>query len=661
MKARLQGIRVLRSVLGLLVIVGAAISADAPHRGFSPNQKEYYLDAAATGFIRPGFSVSVVSVQVTSAGKITVDFKIADAASLPLDRDGVFTPGVVTTTFILAYIPKGQTQYTSYTTRIRTDAASGKSATQATGDAGGVYAKVADGEYTYTFAFVAPASLDRSATHTLGVWATRNLTAFDLTNSFSDAAYTFVPDGSAVQTVRDIVKTASCNQCHNPLSAHGGARRSMEVCILCHTPQTSDPVTGTVDFPVMVHKIHMGSSLPSVKAGGTYKVGTADFSDVVFPADVRNCTVCHQQTTKAAQADHYITNPNRAACGSCHDDVNFATGANHPLPEFNDAQCSTCHIARGDLEFDASILGGHTVPNQSLTLAGVVFELVKVDNGAAGQKPAVTFTVKDKGGNAIALSSMTRLALILAGPTSDYSAYFSESALGATGSGGTYQYTFTNAVPADATGSWTVAVEGYKAVTLLAGTTSQMTARDIGINKQINFSVDKSKVVARRAVVSIDKCNVCHFALGPHGGNRNQTTQCTLCHNPTNTDTTTPAQGINFATLVHKIHRGPVLANGFKVGTTDFSNIGFPGDLRDCATCHINSSEQLPLVGDRLQVKDPKAYSPLMGAATAACLSCHDTKASASHALTNSSTLGESCDTCHGTQAEFSVSRVHAR
>ena len=651
---------VLRSILGVLVIVGAATSADAPHR-FTSNQKEYYLDAATSVFIRPGFNVSVVSTQISTGGKITVNFKISDAGGLPLDRDGAFTPGLVTTTFILAYIPKGQSQYTSYTTRIRTDAATGKTATQATGDTGGIYAKVADGEYTYTFAFVAPASLDRSATHTVGVWATRNLSAFDLSNAFADTAYTFVPAGSAVLTVRDIVKTASCNQCHNPISAHGGARRSVEVCILCHTPQTSDPVTGTVDFPVMVHKIHMGSSLPSVKAGGTYKVGTSDFSDVVFPADVRNCTACHQQTTKAVQAEHYITNPNRAACGSCHDDVNFATGVNHPLPVFNDNQCSTCHIARGDLEFDASILGAHTVPNQSMTLAGVVFDLVKVDNGAAGLKPTVTFTIKDKAGNPIAPSTMTRLALLLAGPTADYSSYVSESALGATGSNGTYQFTFNAAVPADASGSWTVAVEGYKAITLLPGTTKQMAARDIGINKQISFSVDSSKTLERRAVVSIDKCNVCHFALAPHGGNRNQATQCTICHNPTNTDAATPAQGIDFATLVHKIHRGSALANGFMVGATDFSNVGFPGDLRDCSRCHINKSEQLPLVGDRLPVKDPKAYIPLMGASTAACLSCHDTKSSASHALANTSTLGESCDTCHGMAGEFSVSRVHAR
>ena len=85
MKARLPGLGLLRSRLGVPVVAGAAISADAPRRGFTPNQKEYDLDAQAAAFIRPGFNVSIVSDQLTTAGQISV-----------LHRDGVFTPGPVT-------------------------------------------------------------------------------------------------------------------------------------------------------------------------------------------------------------------------------------------------------------------------------------------------------------------------------------------------------------------------------------------------------------------------------------------------------------------------------------------------------------------------------------------------------------------------------------
>ena len=163
--------------------------------------------------------------------------------------------------------------------------------------------------------------------------ASRNLTEFDLGTNYASATFDFVPNGAAVTHVHDEIKTASCNACHDQLSAHGGSRRGVEMCVLCHTPQTVDPDTGnTVDLKVMVHKIHMGSSLPSVLAKTPYQIiGNAnslhDWSTVVYPADVRRCETCHQQTVKAAQATAYLTNPIARACGSCHDDVNFATGA----------------------------------------------------------------------------------------------------------------------------------------------------------------------------------------------------------------------------------------------------------------------------------------------------------------------------------------------
>ena len=81
------------------------------------------------------------------------------------------------------------------------------------------------------------------------------------------------------------------------------------MCVLCHTPQSTDADTGnTVDLKVMVHKIHMGSSPPSVKAGKPYQIigfnqTVSDWSNVVYPADVRRCETCRSQTTKAAQAD----------------------------------------------------------------------------------------------------------------------------------------------------------------------------------------------------------------------------------------------------------------------------------------------------------------------------------------------------------------------
>jgi OmcA/MtrC family decaheme c-type cytochrome len=76
---------------------------------------------------------------------------------------------------------------------------------------------------------------------------------------------------------------------------------------------------------------------------------------------------------------NWMTKPTRATCGSCHDDVNFATGQNHPAgPQPSDNLCANCHIPEGELEFDASIKGAHTVPRFSQDLPGVKFEILEV-------------------------------------------------------------------------------------------------------------------------------------------------------------------------------------------------------------------------------------------------------------------------------------------
>ncbi|MEO7653981.1 MAG: OmcA/MtrC family decaheme c-type cytochrome, partial [Bryobacteraceae bacterium] len=556
-------------------------------------------------------------------------------------------------------------------------------------DAGGRFERVADGEYVYTFGVKAPASIDRKATHSIGLYSSRVLTEFDLGTQFSDHVFHFVPDGTAVATVRNVVNTSSCNKCHDPLSAHGGARQSVELCVMCHTPQTTDPDTGnTVDFPVMVHKIHQGAGLPSVVAGGKYQIigfgqSVNDYSTVRFPADARNCTFCHEQGTgnNAAKQQTAFLKPSRAACGSCHDNVNFATGANHAdLPQVSDNQCATCHVPQGELEFDVSIFGAHTIPTKSQSLPGTVFEMVRVDDGAAGKRPTVTFRVKDKAGKPILPSEMTRLALILAGPTSDYASYVSENALTATGdaASGTFFWTFANAIPADAKGTFSVGIEGYRNIRLLEGTRKEQTVRDTGANRVIHFAVDGGRVQPRRAVVSIAKCNSCHSALSLHGGNRNQIEQCVLCHNPGQTDTGNrpaalrPAESVDFRSMIHKIHTGEELGIEFTIygngaSKNDFTEVRFPGDRRNCDTCHINGSEQLPLSPDLLDVAQPRGFGKStgptsIGPVTAACTGCHTSLDAAAHALVNTSPLlGESCRTCHGPAAEFSVDRVHAR
>ncbi len=679
---KLRSYRSFLLVLVLILSTGAVLNAEPtrpePKRpAFGKHDKAYYLPDSVAVFVRPGLVLKILDASIGSDGSIKAHFTITDPKGLPLDMAGVFTPGTVSVSFVAGTIPNGQKQYLSYTFHTVTAATGGATAVQATTDSGGVFTTIAQGEYTYTFKTKVPATYTATDTHSIGAYASRVLTEFDLGTQYSDAVYTWVPSGAKVTTTRDVVETSTCNQCHDPLSAHGGARTEVGLCVMCHTPQSTDPNTGnTVNFPVMIHKIHAGSSLPSVVAGGKYQIvgyqnRVSDFSTVVFPNDLQNCSVCHKPG--AAQANAYLI-PNRAACGACHDDVNFATGQNHvSLPQQDDTNCATCHIPQGDLEFDASILGAHTVPRFSKQIAGINFNLIKVDNGVAGKSPTVTFSVKDNSGNPIAPSTMNRLALVIAGPTSDYAGMTSEDATKATcGQDGTCTYTFAYQIPATATGTYSIGIEGRNNYTLNVNTPQSMVVEVGGTNKVISFSVDGSPLQPRRTVVSIDSCNQCHGQLTVHGANRNQVVMCVLCHNPNGNDSAyrpaaqNPPQTIDFRTMIHKIHSGTNLTNdytiyGFGNSVNNFNGVLFPGDTRDCEKCHVNSSEQLPLASNLLPVQTPRAYIKVTQPTAAACLACHDTQTASVHAAANTNVLGESCVVCHGPTADYSIDQVHAR
>ena len=423
----------------------------------------------------------------------------------------------------------------------------------------------------------------------------------------------FVPNGNPVTKVHDVIRTASCNSCHDQLSFHGGKRRGIEMCALCHTDQLVDTTTGgSLALKIMIHQIHMGASSPTVIAGTPLKISGTDFSKVVYPADPgdpRRCETCHSQTSGATQATAYLIKPARAACGACHDDVNFATGANHAGgPQFNDNLCSACHIPQGEIDFDASIKGAHIAPTASSLLGGIAVSITQVSNSTAGSNPVVAYTIKDGAGNPLAPSRLNSLSFVMAGPTSDYGytsfgsdvttpGYVSESALtaGSCGADGSCLYTFQHAVPANATGTYSIGIEARRSETVLPGTTKEQAIQYGAKNQVMSFSVDGSPVTPRRLVVATDNCNGCHVALSLHGSLRNQTEYCVMCHNPSNTDAAQrpnavvpedkllPPQGINFNLLVHRIHTGatlppdrPYVVVGFGGSHNDFSGVLYP-------------------------------------------------------------------------------------
>jgi OmcA/MtrC family decaheme c-type cytochrome len=679
----------------ILVIVGAVASVgmmSAPKSLFTARDKAFYADANTISFVRPGLVFKVTRATVAQDGTVTARFQITDPLGVGLDREGITTPGTVSTSFVLARIPKGGRFYQAYTKRTKTStypATAGKTARQASSDTGGRYVRIAEGEYDYVFGTKLPSGYEGSATHSIGLYGSRNLTTFDLGTNYASNIYTWVPNGEPIVEVRDVINDQSCNRCHDEINFHGGSRRGLPTCILCHTPAYEDvtnvnPETDNViDMRVMIHKIHTGSLLPSVKAGKPYQIiGNAnsvhDYSKVTLPSEPNNCAKCHD--TNATQANTHLTRPSRAACGACHDDVNFATGLNHAtgLPQANDNNCSQCHIPQGEADFDTSIKGAHMDPQDSSLIGGVVADILSVESTKAGEKPAVNFTVKDRLGNMLEPSKLNRIALIMAGPTTDYGdglpskgGYVSESAANAQATSSGWRYTFNQAIPAGATGSFSIGMEARRQETIFVGTVRERVIQSGSPNKVVHFSVDGSPVVPRRKVVDLQKCNDCHRSLSVHGENRNSTELCVMCHNPRESDVARrPAdkgapEAIDFGLMIHRIHGGNLQSRDFTIygfGNTpyNFNHIVFPGALDNCLNCHLPGTYNVP-VPARLDKADARGFLNPVKPAAAACGGCHTSIDAASHALVNTSAIGESCAVCHGPDASLSVDRVHAR
>lgn len=663
-------------------------------------------DGRSPWFAGPGLKLTVTGANIDSSGVATVNFTITDGDDVPLDREGIWSQGAVSASFILAWLdddgagnPK---QYTAYTTRDQTSPITSNTETQASTDSGGTFTEVGQGQGTYVYTFGTNITVaDATKTHTVGVYATRT---FDDKRYVANTTYNFVPNGDAVTVTREVVKTQNCNGCHNPLALHGGARREVSLCIMCHQPQSVDPDTGnTVNFPNMVHRIHMGAELPSVLAGDPYQIigymqRTHDYSDVEFPQPVNNCVKCHQD---AAQGDNWKNNPNKAACTGCHDRTWFvdtsppAGYTMHAGGVQPDSACTTCHPASGGL---AGITDKHLVGSLSPTAPTIAVTFDQITNTAPGQTPAVDFTVTVDGAAAdIVTTPLDRLRFTIAGPSTDVQTYYQVTAQGSGATGavtaldaanGKFRYTFATPIPPTATGSYGIGVE------------ARYNGAD-AYNNVLYFAVTDTTAVPRRTIVESAKCNNCHNDLAFHGGSRKNANYCGFCHNPNNANderaarfegTTVLAESVDLKRMIHRIHQGENLEEPHVLGAypppsvanpggtpLDLNAIAFPGDLRECGTCHVTGSFNLPL-GANVQpslvqtltcTEDPAAdgndycdtrtvtdsYIP---PTQSVCTACHDGIATVGHAEVNTTTSGiETCVTCHGPGEVFDIGLWH--
>src|SRR4030095_17237892 len=103
-------------MIGLFCALVFPLKASVERPLYSRHQRAFYLDVDQVAVVRPGLKFEIQSVVLGADLKLQVTFKMTDDNGLPLDRDGIYTPGSVRTSFVAARIPANQSQYVAYTT-----------------------------------------------------------------------------------------------------------------------------------------------------------------------------------------------------------------------------------------------------------------------------------------------------------------------------------------------------------------------------------------------------------------------------------------------------------------------------------------------------------------------------------------------------------------
>ncbi|MFI5197465.1 MAG: OmcA/MtrC family decaheme c-type cytochrome [Thermoanaerobaculia bacterium] len=652
---------------------GSPVAREATPVAYDATQKEFFLSPDQITYIRPGLNVKLGSVTNVAPGqKPVIEAFITDNLGIPLDRLGGLTPGPVA---IRAVIGSWDASTRRYNNLIIASGAPSRDTT-------GTFTDLETGHFKYTFSNALP-TFDTTKPVTIAVLGRRTTTDIVGKDYWATPVYfDIIPSTGAPATTFTATVVAKCNQCHDPIAPHGGNYRDIKTCVLCHNPNNMTGDRTHFDGEIFFHALHQGKD--------------STIGSITYPQDIRNCATCHD--AKSAGGGSWYTYPSIAACGSCHNDLNFVTGANHAAGPAADGTCATCHQPQGNVEWDAGIKNAHVVPLHSAQLKGFNAKILSVTNTKPGQNPVVTFQLTNGDGSFVdpgyfKVSANGSLNILLGGNTLDYGdpalvngQPFREAAQNATynATNGQAVYTFTNAIPATATGTWTASIETRRTVALSpAPTKGPATENEGAPNQPFNIAVTDATPTPRRTLVALANCNVCHQdlqVLFSHGNQRITIEHCVICHNPNADDrpfrpaAQAPAESVSFARLIHRIHSGDTLDQNFTVygfggNASVFNDVTYPGDRRNCLACHTSAAVYtLPLPITNTPVVTLRDFFSPRGSATSACTGCHDSRDVAAHAFLNTAYFpgaptvpAEACGTCHGAGATYAVDVVHAR
>lgn len=412
-----------------------------------------------------------------------------------------------------------------------------------------------------------------------------------------------------------------CVMCHNPGTTDANSGNTLTLATMVHKIHAGR---------LLKTKLDAGQGGEDYTIWG-FGASKHDYAEVGFPQDLRNCTKCHSgANANTPQGDNWKTRPSKEACLTCHAnnagsayDTSHVVFAQDPLfvgpgataKDLTNKMCTDCHKVGSNIapervhwnqnEENAvkykmnieSVTFNDTADKLGRTVTVKYFLSDPANNNAAynlvtpdctGTAPNITCANTTKFGN-------LRIYLAHQNLVGQSTAITEFSAFNNGGNTATaFAYKGTN----DGNNHYTVdiPVPDDTATRFAAGTARVVSIGQIKEPKlQVKWATDPRPEVVpaelvnvvvqhtyqelalsgplnpRRQIVSNEKCNVCHAALGTtsgsntlanafHGGARNTVEACVVCHDVNRASSTITTDGLamsesyQFKRMIHGIH-----------------------------------------------------------------------------------------------------------